>query len=322
LTRQLLAFSRRQVLEPKVLDLNIVVSSILPMLKRLIGEHIELRSVASPGIGRINADPGQIEQVIMNLVVNARDAMPDGGRITIETVDAELGEDFARFHLGVRPGRHVMLSISDTGHGMDAATQARLFEPFFTTKEQGKGTGLGLATVYGIVKQTGGSIYVYSEPGHGSAFKIYLPHVEADTDASAPAPSAAAAPSRGRETILLVEDDDSVRRFARRALSGSGYEVLDVRGADEAIAVFESRMGGIDLVLTDIVMPRLRGPELVKRLSALRPGIKVIFMSGYTDQEVFEREILGPQKAYLQKPLTPKSLTEKVREVLDLPARG
>ena len=273
------------------------------------------------GLGKVKADPGQIEQVLMNLVVNARDAMPRGGTISIEIIETELGEDFARFHLGVSPGPHVMLSVSDTGEGMDSATQARLFEPFFTTKEQGKGTGLGLATVYGIVKQSGGSIYVYSEPGQGSTFKVYLPRAE-NGDAVAEPARTAVRSSGGAETILLVEDDDSVRRFARRALADDGYEVIDTRDPEEAIAVFERRPDTIDLILTDVVMPRLRGPELVKRLAALRPGIKVIFMSGYTDQYMFEREVLGPKAAFLQKPLTPQSLSSKVREVLDLPPRG
>ncbi|MDE2141285.1 MAG: response regulator [Elusimicrobia bacterium] len=316
LTRRLLAFSRRQILEPRLIDLNAVVASLQPMLKRLIGEHIELRSTLARGIGRVKADPGQIEQVIMNLVVNARDALPKGGNIAIETVDASLGEDYARLHLEVRPGPYVMLSVSDTGHGMSAAVQSRLFEPFFTTKEPGKGTGLGLATVYGIVKQSGGNIYVYSEPGQGCTFKIYLPRVE-NLETAPPPPPTPPPPLRGRETVLLVEDDDSVRKFARRTLIESGYQVLDARGAEEALTAVERHSGNIHLILTDVVMPRLRGPELFKLLASRRPGVKVIFMSGYTDQDMLERDVLGPKAAYLQKPLTPGSLADKVREVLD-----
>lgn len=316
LTRQLLAFSRRQVLEPKVLDVNAVVATLEPMLRRLIGEHIELKSNLAAGLGTVKADPGQIEQVIMNLVVNSRDAMPLGGKISIETADVQLTEDYARLHMDTRPGPCVMLSISDTGCGMDAATQARIFEPFFTTKELGKGTGLGLAMVYGIVKQSGGNIYVYSEPGHGTSFKIYLPRIESAATPVFAAP-AADRPARGSETILLVEDDDSVRKFVRRALSGCGYRVLEASRAEEAIPAVERHGKDIDLVLTDVVMPGLRGPEVVRRLKALRPGIRVIFMSGYTDQDMFERDMLGPQAIYLQKPLTLRTLSEKVREVLD-----
>ncbi|MBI3507553.1 MAG: response regulator [Proteobacteria bacterium] len=316
LTRQLLAFSRQQVLQMKVLDLNGLVADVQKMLKRLIGEDVELELALSAGVGRIKADAGQIEQVIMNLVVNARDAMPKGGLITIETADVQLSEEYTRTHPDVKPGPYVMLAVSDTGIGMDTKTLARIFDPFFTTKEQGKGTGLGLSTVYGIIKQSGGSVYVYSEPGHGTAFKIYLPHV---TDSGAPV-SAAPAPvqsMRGAETILLVEDDASVRRLLLRLLTQNGYMVLQASDPMEAVILCENHPAGVELLITDIVMPQMHGGELARKLLAIRPNMKVIYMSGYTDQAVVQRDLLNVDKNFLQKPVNPEVLAKKVREVLD-----
>jgi len=321
LTRQLLAFSRKQVLQPKVLDLQAVVAGMEKMLRRLIGEDIELVAVPDPALGRVKADPGQLEQVILNLVVNARDAMPEGGRLTLETADVELDEAYARRHAGATPGRYVMLAVSDTGVGMDAATQARLFEPFFTTKGPGKGTGLGLATVYGIVKQSGGNIWVYSEPGRGTTFKIYLPRVDEAVEAVEPGQVLAEWP-RGWETVLLVEDEEGVRDLAREIIQLQGYTVLEARHPGEALLVNEEHAGRIHLLVTDVVMPQMSGRELADRLASMRSETKVLYMSGYTDDAIVRHGVLDAHTPFVQKPFTPEALLRKIREVLDTPRKG
>jgi PAS domain S-box-containing protein len=315
LTRQLLAFSRRQVLEPKVLDLNIVLADLQKMLRRLIGEDIELVTTLKPKLGRVKVDPGQIEQVIMNLAVNARDAMPEGGKLYIETSDVEIDENYAQSHSNMIPGKYVMLAVTDTGIGMDADTQARIFEPFFTTKGKGQGTGLGLAMVYGIVKQSGGFIWVYSEPGQGATFKIYFPAVGEDALAAVPA-RASAKPANGSETILVVEDEDGVRGLVCHTLRARGYHVLEAQGAEQALKLSEQHGKPIHLLLTDVVMPQTGGKELAKSLSALHPETKVLYMSGYTDDAIVRRGILEQGAAFLQKPFAPDALVRKVREVL------
>jgi PAS domain S-box-containing protein len=315
LTRQLLAYSRRQMLQPEVLDLNVVVAEMDKMLRRLIGEHIALAAVLAPDLGRVRADPNQIEQVIVNLAVNARDAMPDGGKVTIETANVDLDEGFAQAHLGSVPGSYAMLAVTDTGQGMDAGVRAHLFEPFFTTKEVGKGTGLGLATVYGIVKQSGGYISVYSELGRGSSFKIYLPRIE--TPAETPASIQKGGPAPGSETVLVVEDEPAVLSLSRRALEAQGYVVLAASDAAAALRVVERHGGTIHLLLTDVVMPGLSGRELADRLAAQRPGIRVLYMSGYPGDAVVQHGTLPPGSAFLQKPFSPDGLARKVRDVLD-----
>ena len=318
LTRQLLAFSRRQVLEPRVLDLNAVISGMERMLRRVIGEDVELTTALEPELWRSKADPGQIEQAILNLVVNARDAMPRGGRLTVETANVELDEKFAGLYATVHPGPHVMLAVSDTGVGMDAELQARLFEPFFTTKERGKGTGLGLSTTYGIVKQSGGSIWVYSEPGHGTTFKIYLPRCEEPLeDRVAPAPTKA--PAAGTESVLLVEDEPEVRRLVEKLLALRGYKVLSAGSPSEAIALARRHEAPIELLLTDVIMPGMNGRELARVLAETRPRMKVLYMSGYTDAAISQQGILAPGTAFLSKPFTPDVLARKVREVIDGP---
>ncbi len=318
LTRQLLAFGRRQVLAPQVLDLNAVVGNIDKMLRRLIPENIELVTVLEPELGRVKADPGQIEQVIMNLAVNARDAMSQGGQLSLETANVELDEGYARSHVGVLPGRYVMLAMSDSGNGMDPETQAHIFEPFFTTKEKGKGTGLGLATVYGIVKQSGGHIWLYSEPNQGATFKIYLPRVE---EAAQPveAISPGAPLAGGSEIILLAEDEEGVRDLARRVLELKGYKVITASNPTEAAQICERHEGPIHLLLTDVVMPTMSGRQLAEHLAFLRPGLKVLYMSGYTDNAIVPHGILEEGTQFLQKPFTADSLAHKVREVLDAP---
>jgi PAS domain S-box-containing protein len=316
LTRQLLAFSRRQVLQPKVVNLNALVVNLDKMLQRLIGEDIEMKTLIEPHLGSVKADPGQIEQVIMNLAVNARDAMPRGGRLTLETANVDLDEAYASDHTEVVPGRYVMLAVSDTGVGMDSETQSRIFEPFFTTKGVGRGTGLGLSMVYGIVRQSGGSVEAYSEPGYGSTFKIYLPRVEKTADklpsAERPLPSI-----RGTETILLVEDDRQVRELAGVLLTACGYTVLVADSAPAVISMCERHAGAIHLLLTDVVMPGSGGRELANQVIARRPGIRVLYMSGYTTNAIIHHGVLDDGACFLQKPFTPASLAGKVREVLD-----
>ena len=317
LTHQLLAFSRKQVLKPAVLDLNSVIANLTEMLRRLIGEDIDLVAVLDPALGRAKADLGQIEQIVMNLAVNARDAMPHGGQLTLETANVELDAEYAPMHVGVRPGSYVMLALSDTGVGMDSATQARIFEPFFTTKGPRKGTGLGLAMVYGIVKQSGGNIGVYSEPGQGTTFKIYLPKIDEPIDgglASSPPPS----PSYGKETVLVVEDEEGVRALVRDILEQSGDTVLEASHGAQALETSERHPGPIHLFLTDVVMPEMSGRELVQRLAPLRPASKVLFMSGYTANAVVHRGALDSETEFLQKPFTAATLTRKVREILDM----
>jgi PAS domain S-box-containing protein len=315
LTRQLLAFSRQQVLEPKIVDLNRVVGELERMLARLIGEHIEFRAVPGARHAKVRVDPTQIEQVIMNLVVNARDAMPDGGKLTIETANVELDESYAAEHAGVTPGPHVMLAVSDNGHGMDRQTQARAFEPFFTTKEVGRGTGMGLSTVFGIVRQSGGHVWVYSEPGRGATFKVYLPSVSGQEDAASV--RAISRGHRGHETVLLVEDEDQVRRVLVAVLTRNGYDVLPAASGREAVRIAENDPRPIHLLLTDVVMPEMSGPDVVNRVRAFRPGLRAVCMSGYTDETVLRHGILESGMAFLQKPITPTMLLGKVREVLD-----
>jgi two-component system, cell cycle sensor histidine kinase and response regulator CckA len=314
LTRQLLMFSRQQVLEPKVLDLNEVLATMDKMLQRILGADVDLMSLPAARLGKVRVDPSSIEQVIMNLVINARDAMPRGGKLTMETGNVILDEAYAKGHVGVKAGPHVMLAVTDTGTGIDKATMARMFEPFFTTKESGKGTGLGLSTVFGIAQQSGGSVWVYSELGKGTTFKVYLPLAEGALVPSRTTPPPGAL--QGSETILLVEDDDHVRVVARGILHKNGYSVMEARNAGEAILQSERYPGTIHLLITDVVMPQMSGPDLAKRLTATRPDMKVLCMSGYTDDSILRHGVLEAHLAYLQKPLTPESLTAKVRTVL------
>jgi PAS domain S-box-containing protein len=315
LTRQLLAFSRKQLLQPKVLDLNSVIAEIEVMLRRLVGEDIELHTSLGVGLGRVKADPGQIDQVIVNLVVNAKDAMPKGGTITLETARIYLNEAYAHRHIAVQSGWYALLAVSDTGHGMEAETQKHIFEPFFTTKGQGKGTGLGLSTVYGIVKQSGGNVWVYSETDVGTTFKIYLPLIDEqveEPEADAPRAESAA----GTETILLAEDEDMVRNLARECLEMHGYTVLAGANAEEALLISQQHEGPIHLLLTDVVMPRVSGKELADQLKQLRPDTRVLFMSGYTDQAIVHHGILDGDISFIAKPFTPDALVLKVVEVL------
>jgi CheY-like chemotaxis protein len=292
------------------------------MLRRLIGEDIELVTPLGPDLTQVKVDPASIEQVLVNLAVNARDAMPLGGRLTIETAMVDLDDAYAETHVTVIPGRYVMLAVSDTGQGMDAATRARIFEPFFTTKEQGKGIGLGLATVYGIVKQSGGYIWVYSEPGHGTVFKVYLPPSDVAASAVRPVePASESEKHRGWETVLLVEDEDAVRALAREVLRRQGYVVLEARHGLDALRVAERHQDPIHLLVTDVVMPHMSGRDLARRLADARPNMKLLFISGYTDHAVVHRD-LTPGSAFLQKPFTPENFAQKVRSVLDEKSTG
>ena len=315
LTRQLLAFSRRQILEPRVLSLSDSLNGMEPMLKRLIGEQIKVLVRTPPDIGHVQADPGQIEQVVLNLAINARDAMPEGGTLLLELTDIVLDESYTRRHVDAAEGLHVMLAVSDTGTGMDAATASRVFEPFFTTKPQGKGTGLGLSTVHGIVKQSGGSIEVYSEPGRGTTFKIYLPRVDAPIDVT---PLGAQEKARGgSETVLLLEDEEAVRALAERILEQHGYRVLVAATPREALDIAAGYKDSLHLLLSDMVLPEMSGPSLAAKLLAGRPGLSVLYMSGYTDHAIVHSGMLEHDTPFIQKPFTPEALLRKVREVLD-----
>jgi PAS domain S-box-containing protein len=315
LTRQLLAFSRKQILEPKVLNLNQIVSDTERMLRRLIGEDVNLVTTLAPALCTIRVDPGQMEQVILNLVVNARDAMPKGGHLTIETANADLTQEKLATNPEVKPGRYVLLSVRDTGCGITPEIQTRIFEPFFTTKEPGQGTGLGLATVFGIVKQSGGFIMVDTEPGRGTTFQVYLPGIEQVlAGESLPSPKTTL---KGRETLLIAEDESAVLGIIRLALRSQGYTVLEASGGAQALRVAQAHSGPIHLLVTDVVMPELGGRELAERLSALRPGLKILYLSGYTDDAVVRHGVREAQTAFLQKPFTPGKLAAKIREVLD-----
>ena len=316
LTTQLLAFSRKQILQPEMLDLNDLISGMTPMLRRLIRENIEFAALAAPGLGLVSADPSKIQQIIMNLVVNAGDAMPDGGKLIIETANVELDEDYVRRHQAGKPGDYVMLAISDNGVGMDEATQARVFEPFFTTKGKGKGTGLGLSTVYGIVKQSDGYVWVYSEPGKGTTFKIYLPRMSGQ--AKDPAPENKKERSlRGSETLLVVEDEPAVRALTSRILREQGYTIIEAANGIEALDIARKHEGEINLLITDVIMPGVSGQDLAEQIRASRPDIKTLFVSGYTDNAIAHQGILDADVAFLQKPFTVQSLCRKVRAVLD-----
>ena len=316
LTRQLLAFSRRQIMEMKVIDLNSLLRELEKMLRRVMGEDIELVTVLDDHLGKIKMDPGQMEQVVLNLAINARDAMPSGGTFILETTHVHLDEEYVRTHISVEPGHYVMLSVTDTGSGMSPHVKERLFEPFFTTKEKDKGTGLGLSTVYGIMKQSGGNIWVYSEPGHGTTFRIYMPRVDQEADNLSRREDTVSM-LFGNETILLAEDEPSVRGLAARVLRNQGYKVLEAVDGGEALQIASRHKERIDLLLTDVVMPQIGGKELYDQLKPLRPHIKVLFTSGYTENAIVHQGELAPGVAFLQKPFSPIFLTHKVREILD-----
>jgi two-component system cell cycle sensor histidine kinase/response regulator CckA len=317
LTQQLLAFSRRQVLQPELLSLNRIAEGVEKMLRRTLGEDIDLVQTLAPDLGLIRADPGQIEQVLMNLVINARDSMPTGGKLTIQTANVEIDEQYAADHIAVEPGPYVQLTVTDSGCGMDHPTQARIFEPFFTTKPAGKGTGLGLSTVYGIVKQSAGNIWVYSEPGQGTTFKIYLPRAPLDTKAMEVRRPAAPICLTGTETILVVEDEEALRKVARRTLQAAGYTVLTASDGEDAIGELAKHGGEVHLLLTDVVMPRMGGRLLAQEVSKSQPAIKVLYMSGYTDEAIVHHGVLEPGVHFLAKPFVAVDLVRKVREVLD-----
>jgi PAS domain S-box-containing protein len=321
LTRQMLAFSRRQVFQLRVLNLNDIIGNLLKMLQRIIGEHIQIKTALAEDLAAVKSDPAQLEQVLMNLCVNARDAMPEGGRLTLETQNVELDENFVRAHVGSAPGPHVLLTVTDTGMGMDASTQARIFEPFFTTKGPGHGTGLGLAMVYGVIKQSGGYISVTSERGKGTCFKIYLPQ-EKEFAESKVAKKLEPALKQGFETILLVEDDDAVRELVRSMLAARGYSVLAPQHPLDVDTLCEGHTGRIHLLLTDLILPGASGRDIAKRVCSLRPGVKVLFMSGYTDDAIIQRHGIDPSFAFLPKPFSSATLANKVREVLDADGFG
>jgi PAS domain S-box-containing protein len=320
LTRQLLAFSRQQVRAPTVLSLNDVIGRMDRMLRRVIGEDVELRCVPAPNLDTIEADAGQVEQVIMNLVVNARDAMPEGGRLVVQTSNVLVDHAFARTHVGLVPGPHVMLTVADTGVGIDATTQEKIFEPFFTTKEPGKGTGLGLPTVFGIIKQSGGGIFVESRLGEGATFRVYFPRSEGR--AASARGEAASSPNGGSETVLLVEDEDQVRALVSRILKRSGYAVLEAALPNDALELAERTEQPIHLLITDVVMPQLNGRQLAERVRALRPELEILFMSGYSDHLLERDGVLERGLHFLPKPITPSALTSAVRAILDTRARG
>lgn len=319
LTRQLLAFSRKQILKPAVLDLNNAIVEMNKMLQRLIGEDIDLLIGLTPDLGKVKADPSQIEQVLMNLAVNARDAMPMGGKLTIETSNVEIDREYINRQVSVRPGHYILLAVSDNGCGMNLQTQERIFEPFFTTKEVGKGTGLGLSTVYGIVKQSGGHVWVYSEVGIGTTFKVYLPRVDAPSE-EAVVSTVETKLQIGTETVLLVEDEEIVRSMTREILQESGYQVLSAEHAEDALQVVGEHSGPIHLLLSDVVMPGLSGRELAEQLAPLRKEMKVLYMSGYTDDAIVHHGVLEEGTAFIEKPFTPLTLSRKVREVLNTTA--
>jgi two-component system cell cycle sensor histidine kinase/response regulator CckA len=316
ITRQLLAFSRKAVLSPRVINLNDIMLNLDSLLRRLIGEDIEVMTVPSNDLGSVKADPGQIEQVIMNLALNARDAMPRGGKLTLETANVLLEESYARRHQPAEPGRYVMLAVSDTGHGMSPETQGRIFEPFYTTKEVGKGTGLGLSMVYGIVKQSGGYIWVYSEPDQGTTFKIYLPRVDEPADAAG-ADNRPKSVQRGTETILLVEDDPQLRQLSSSVLTHCGYKVLVAGGPEEGFELFKANQRDIRLLVTDVVMPRMNGRQLAEQIALISPNIRVLYISGYTSNAIVHYGVLDPGLWFLPKPFSLSALVAKVREVLD-----
>jgi PAS domain S-box-containing protein len=316
LTRQLLAFSRRQILEPKVLDLNTIIKDLDKMLRRVIGENIKLVTLLSDGLGTVRTDPGWMEQVIINLALNARDAMPSGGKLIIETTNVELGESYAQSHVAMKPGRHVKLCVRDTGTGMSPEVRERLFEPFFTTKAKGKGTGLGLSTVYGIVMQSGGNICVHSEPGLGTTFEIYLPRVDESLEEMREKVTREE-PPHGSETILVVEDEEDVRSLLVQVLEMQGYTVLETSCGEDALEVSKNRKEPIHMILTDVVMTGMSGRQLADQLLPLQPKTKVLYMSGYTDNEIFHHGVLEEGTNYIQKPFTIDGLARQVREVLD-----